>query len=372
MRNKPVYVTQPFLPPLEEFYPYLEEIWENKILTNNGPFHEAFEEALADYLGVKHVTLFSNGTIALLAALKVLDVTGDVITTPYSFVATSHALRWNNVDPIFVDINPATLNLDSKLLEAAKSASTSAILPVHCYGTPCDVERIQKYAQENNLKVIYDAAHAFGVEHKGESLMRHGDVSVLSFHATKVFNTFEGGAVICQSADTKQRLNDLKNFGFQDEVTVNAVGINGKMNEITAAFGLLQLKYIDEVIEKRRRIESLYRERLFNIKGIQLLGNGLPKGGNSSYFPIFVTAEYPISRDMLYYGLKECGFNGRRYFYPLISEMPMYCGFPSSNPNNLPVASRISRQVICLPIFPALLAEQVESICDFIVKASHA
>jgi dTDP-4-amino-4,6-dideoxygalactose transaminase len=258
MSDKPIFVTQPYLPPLEEFTPYLEKIWENKQLTNNGPFHQQLEKALCEYLGVEHLALFVNGTIGLLTALQALRITGEVITTPYSFVATSHSLLWNDIKPVFVDIDPATCNLDPEKIEAAITPQTTAIMPVHCYGTPCDVERIERIADTYGLKVIYDAAHTFGVKYKGESLLKHGDLSVLSFHATKVFNTLEGGAIVCPDAKTKQRIDYLKNFGFANEVTVVAPGINGKMNEISAAFGLLQLNHIDEALERRRAIESRY------------------------------------------------------------------------------------------------------------------
>src|SRR5664280_642106 len=267
----PIYVTQPLLPPLEEFIPYLQEIWDNKILTNGGPFHQQLEQALCDYLGCKHLALFTNGTLALVTALQALRITGDVITTPFSFVATAHSLLWNGIKPVFVDIDPETFNLDPEKIEAAITPHTTAIMPVHVYGKPCDVEKIQKIADTYGLKVIYDAAHAFGVNYKGESLLKHGDLSILSFHATKVFNTFEGGAIICPDAKTKKRIDDLKNFGFADEVTVIAPGINGKMNEVQAAFGLLQLKYIDHAIARRQAIDARYRDLLSEVVGITCL-----------------------------------------------------------------------------------------------------
>jgi dTDP-4-amino-4,6-dideoxygalactose transaminase len=288
MINKPITVTQPHLPPLEEFIPYLEQIWDNKILTNNGPFHQQLEQALCDYLGVEHLALFTNGTIALVTALQALRITGEVITTPYSFVATSHSLLWNNLSPVFVDIDPNTCNLDPAKLEEAITPQTTAILPVHCYGNPCEVESIQKIADTYGLKVIYDAAHAFGVHYKGQSLLTHGDLSVLSFHATKVFNTFEGGAIVCRDAKTKQRIDYLKNFGFAGEVTVMAPGINGKMSEVNAAFGLLQLQYIDKALARRKEIEARYREALAGVLGISLLPLPQDTIGNGSYFPILV------------------------------------------------------------------------------------
>jgi dTDP-4-amino-4,6-dideoxygalactose transaminase len=369
MSNKPVYVTQPSLPPLEEFIPYLEQIWANKQLTNNGPFHQKLEKALCDYLGVEHLALFTNGTIALVTALQALRITGEVITTPYSFVATSHSLVWNNIKPVFVDIDPRTCNLDPDRIEAAITPQTTAILPVHCYGNPCDVARIQKIADTYGLKVIYDAAHAFGVRYKGESLLRHGDLSVLSFHATKVFNTFEGGAIVCPDAKTKQRIDYLKNFGFADEVTVVAPGINGKMNEVQAAFGLLQLQHIDVALQRRLEIEARYHAALADVPGISLLPPPPDTQGNASYFPILVGAGYPLSRDDLYQKMKAAGIHGRRYFYPLISDMPMYRGLTSAQPENLKHAHQIADRVICLPIYPSLLDEQVDAVAALIAKA---
>ena len=366
MSNNPIYITQPYLPPLEEFIPYLEQIWENKRLTNNGPFHRQLEQALCEYLGVEHLALFTNGTIALVTALQALRITGEVITTPYSFVATSHSLLWNNIKPVFVDIDPNTCNLDPGRIEEAITPQTTAILPVHCYGNPCDVERIQQIADTYGLKVIYDAAHAFSVEYKGESLLRHGDLSVLSFHATKVFNTFEGGAIVCPDAKTKQRIDYLKNFGFADEVTVVAPGINGKMNEVSAAIGLLQLKHIDKALLRRKQIESRYREALADVPDISLSPIPPDTNGNASYLPIFVGDAYPLSRDALYQKLKVAGINGRRYFYPLISDMPMYRGLPSSKAENLVAARSAAEGVICLPIYPSLQDQQVDTVATMI------
>jgi dTDP-4-amino-4,6-dideoxygalactose transaminase len=354
MADKPIFVTQPSLPPLEEFIPYLEKIWERKILTNNGPFHAELEAALCEYLGVDHLALFTNGTIALVTALQALRVTGEVITTPYSFAATAHSLVWNGIEPVFVDIDPVSFNLDPARIEEAITPDTTAIMPVHCYGNPSAVEKIQRIADTFGLKVIYDAAHAFGVKYKGESLLRHGDLSVLSFHATKVFNTFEGGAIICPDAKTKQRIDYLKNFGFVDEVTVTAPGINGKMSEVNAAFGLVQLKHVDAAIARRKSIESMYREGLRGIKGISMAAIPEETQGNAAYFPVLVGDDYPLSRDELYRKLKDAGIHGRRYFYPLISEMPIYRGLESSRPANLPVATDVAARVICLPIYPAL------------------
>lgn len=367
--NKPIYVTQPYLPPLEDFVPYLQEIWGNKILTNGGPFHQQLEAALCDYLGVKHLALFSNGTLGLVTALQALRVTGEVITTPYSFVATAHSLLWNGIKPVFVDVSPDSLNLDPSKIEAAITPHTTAIMPVHCYGHPCDVAAIQKIADNYNLRVIYDAAHAFGVQDEGGSVLRHGDLSVLSFHATKVFNTFEGGAIICPDAKTKQRIDHLKNFGFVDEVTVVAPGINGKMSEINAAFGMLQLKYIDIALQQRSVIDANYRKQLNGVKGIECLPNAGQKTSNYSYFPILVRSVYPLSRDALYQKLKDQGIYARRYFYPLISDFPMYRGLPSARHDNLPVAARASAQVLCLPIYPELTIDDQQRVINQIFES---
>lgn len=363
---KNVYVTQPYMPPLEEFLPYLEQIWESKWLTNGGPFHQELEKKLADYLGIEHLALFANGTLALVTALQALRITGEVITTPFSFVATAHSLLWNGIKPVFVDIHPETFNLDPEKIEAAITPHTTAILPVHVYGHPCDVERIQKIADTYGLKVIYDAAHAFGVNYKGESLLKHGDLSILSFHATKVFNTFEGGAIICPDAKIKKRIDDLKNFGYAGEVTVVATGINAKMNEMQAAFGLLQLKHIDKALEKRHVIDVLYREELSSVSGITCLS--LPENTkyNYSYFPVVIEKDYPISREELYKKLRSCGIYARLYFYPLISEFPMYRGLPSAAQSNLPVARNVADHVLCLPIYPDLENESIERITSII------
>ncbi|TAN78062.1 MAG: DegT/DnrJ/EryC1/StrS family aminotransferase [Gallionella sp.] len=362
----PIYVTQPALPPLEEFIPYLQQIWDNKRLTNNGPFHQQLEQALCDYLGVKHIALFANGTLALVTALQAMRIRGEVITTPYSFVATAHSLLWNGIKPVFVDIDPATFNLDPDRIAAAITAETAAIMPVHCYGHPCDVGRIQEIADNYGLKVIYDAAHAFGVRDHAGSVLNHGDLSVLSFHATKVFNTFEGGAIVCPDARSKRHIDHLKNFGFVDEVTVVAPGINGKMSEINAAFGLLQLKGIDGALQKRKAIDARYRAGLGGVKGINCLPDAGEKVANYAYFPILVQPEYPLSRDALYRKLHDNGIYARRYFYPLISDFPMYRGMPSAAHSNLPVARKVAEQVICLPIYPVLPNEHVDLIIGLI------
>lgn len=366
MSIKPIPVTQPYLPSLEEFIPYLEQIWDNRWLTNNGPFHQQLETALCEYLGIDHIALFTNGTIALITALQALRITGEVITTPYSFVATSHSLLWNGLKPVFTDIDPHTFNLDPGKIEAAITPQTTAIMPVHCYANPCNVETIQKIADNYGLRVIYDAAHAFGVNYKGHSLLKHGDLSVLSFHATKVFNTFEGGAIVCPDAKTKQRIDYLKNFGFADEVTVTAPGINGKMSEINAAFGLLQLKHIDYAIAQREMLDKNYREALEDVKGIAIPSLSADATSNYSYFPVLIEQDYPLTRDELYQKLKENGVLSRRYFYPLISDMPMYRGIASATATNLPQAKAIAEKVLCLPIFSELTIEKQAKIIELL------
>ncbi|WP_312074562.1 DegT/DnrJ/EryC1/StrS family aminotransferase [Atlantibacter sp.] len=364
--KKAIYVTSPLLPPLEEFTPYLEKIWRNKHLTNAGPFHQQLEQALADYLGIKHLCLFSNGTLALLTALQALRITGEVITTPYSFVATSHTLLWNGLTPVFVDIDPVTCNLDAEKIEQAITPRTSAILPVHCYGVPCNVDRIQQIADIYGLKVIYDAAHAFGVKQHGRTVLEHGDLSILSFHATKVFNTIEGGAIICNDAKMKKRIDYLKNFGFADETTIVATGINGKMNEVQAAFGLLQLKHIDTALEKRAALDSRYRELLVDVPGIDLISAPKETEWNHAYFPIRINDAYPLTRDQLYALLKQNNIMSRRYFYPLISSFPMYRELSSATQSLLPVANQVANEILCLPIYPDLDHKEVEEIVNII------
>lgn len=378
--RKPVYVTQPELPPLEEFMPYLQKIWDGRQLTNGGPFHAAFEAALCEHLGVRHISLFTNATIALVTALQSLRVTGEVITTPYSFVATAHSAMWNGIKPVFVDVDPVTLNLDPARIEAAITPQTTAILPVHCYGTPCDVDAIQRIADDYNLKVIYDAAHAFGVQRldagQRRSVLDYGDLSVLSFHATKVFNTFEGGAIICPDAKTKQRIDHLKNFGFVNETTVVAIGINGKMSEFNAALGLLQLKHVDAHIARRGGIERRYRALLQGVPGVRFLERPADATPNHSYMPILVGPEHAAGRDGLYHALRAEDVMARRYFHPLISDFPMYRGLPSADPRGLPVARAASEQVICLPIYPSLADEDIERIAAIVrstgVSAANA
>ena len=369
MNNKPIYVTQPSLPSLEEYTDYLKKIWESKRLTNNGPFHQQFEKELADYLGVKYLSLFVNGTLALVTALQALRIAGEVITTPFSFVATTHSLWWNNIKPVFVDIEPDYFTLDPEKIEAAITPQTTAILPVHVYGNPCKIDEIQKIADIYGLKVIYDAAHVFGVRIKGNSILNFGDLSVLSFHATKVFNTFEGGAIICHDENTKKRIDHLKNFGFAGETTVIAPGINAKMNELQAAFGLIQLKHIDEYISRRKEIAELYRKELSGVKGIRVLYDIEGVDHSYTYFPVLVDENlYGESRDDLYERLKKNNIYGRRYFYPLISQFPTYRGLPSSKPENLPIASNIADHVICLPIYPDLKGVDIDKILSVIIR----
>jgi dTDP-4-amino-4,6-dideoxygalactose transaminase len=366
-KNKRIYVSQPSLPPLEDFIPYLKEIWSSKILTNGGPYHQELERALCEYLQVQHISLFTNGTIALITALQALGIKGEVITTPYSFVATSHSLLWNNIKPIFVDIDSKTFNIDPSKIEAAITPETSAILAVHCYGHPCNTEAIQNIADANNLKVIYDAAHAFGVQCDCRSILNHGDLSILSFHATKVFNTFEGGAIISKNLEMKQNIDRLKNFGFVDELTVVNSGINGKMSEFNAALGLLQLKYIDSEILKRKLIDSKYRDKLKDIKGIDCISN-FAKKSNYSYFPIIINDDYSLTRDQLYDKLKRNNIYSRRYFYPLISDFPMYKEYESAQHSNLRIASKVAPKILCLPIYSNLKMEDQQRIVDLIRK----
>ena len=365
--NKKITVTQPFLPPLEEYSPYLQQIWEKKHITNRGPFHEELEEKLCDYLGVKYISLFANGTIALLVAIKSLELKGEIITTPYSFVASSHAIMWNEINPIFIDIKSNICNLNPDLIENAITDNTSAILPVHVYGNPCETKKIKDIVTKHNLQIIYDAAHAFGVKVNGGSIMNFGDLSVLSFHATKVFNTCEGGAIVSHTAEMKKKIDDLKNFGFQDEITVEGIGINGKMNDLQAAMGLLQLKYIDSAIEKRKKITEIYREGLKEVDGIRFLDEMDGVKHNYAYFPVFINEmEYGMSRDEVYEELNNHNIYCRRYFYPLISNFSVYKGLPSALAKNLPVAKQISREVICLPIYPDLDHGDVERVIEIL------
>lgn len=369
MSEKKIYVTNPFLPPLEEFLPYLEQIWEKKWLTNNGEFHRRLEEELADFLGVKHLCLFTNGTLALIVALQALRITGEVITTPFSFVATTHALWWNNIHPVFADIDPDFFNLDPKKVEAAITPRTTAILPVHVYGNPCPVDQYQQLADKYGLKIIYDAAHAFGVKKDGMSVLNFGDLSILSFHATKVFHTFEGGAIICHDEKMKKRIDYLKNFGFANEVTVVQPGINAKMNEFQAAMGLLNLKYVDRVVAARKQVAEFYRNRLKDIPGITILQDIPGVEHNYAYFPMLVDADkFGKSREELYQQFRANNILVRRYFYPLISNLPIYQALPSATKENLPVANRIAEKVLCLPIYHELNQDELETIVSIIEK----
>lgn len=370
MNKDIITVTSPLLPSLDEFTESLKEIWESKWITNNGQFHQKLEAALAEYLKVPYVSLFTNGTLPLLTALQALRITGEVITTPYSFVATTHALWWNGIKPVFVDIDPSTGNIDPQKIEAAITPRTTAILPVHVYGKPCDTETIQAIADKYGLKVIYDAAHAFGVKVNGESLLNAGDMSTLSFHATKVFNTIEGGAMVMHDEKTKQRIDYLKNFGFANEVEVVGPGINSKMDEIRSAYGLLNLKQVDAAIAARQKVAVAYRNALQNVDGISFWDDMPGVRHNYSYFPIFVDAKkYGMTRDELYIKMKDQGVWGRRYFYPLISEFSTYRGLESSRPENLPNAHMMADKVICLPMHHALTEEEIDKIIMVISKS---
>jgi len=359
-----IYVTQPYLPELEDFIPYLEEIWKNKILTNGGPLHQKLEKELENYLDVPYVTLFNNGTSALITAIQALNLNkGQVITTPYSFVATAHSILWNNLEPVFVDIENDSPNIDVSKIEASITKDTVAILAVHCYGIPCDIEGIDVLSKKYNLKVIYDAAHAFGVNVKNKSILGFGDLSVVSFHATKVFNTFEGGAIICDTKEMKERLVQLKNFGIINEVNIDEVASNGKLSEIHAAMGLLQLKSFSDILFARKKIDDFYRNSILGkINGIQCIDRSEVSQDNYSYFPVIVTSEYPLTRDELYEKLKSSGFLARKYFYPLISDFNVYNKYRTSTPH----ASKLADSVLCLPFYPNLSLDICQQIIDVI------
>jgi dTDP-4-amino-4,6-dideoxygalactose transaminase len=363
MRDKPIYVTEPAMPALQDFLPYLESIWAKKWLTNKGEFHQQFEQELANFLGVEHVNLFTNGTLALLLAIQALALTGEVITTPYSFVATTHALYWNGLTPVFVDIDPFSFNLDPEKIETAITEKTSAILPVHVYGVPANIERIEAIAKQYNLKVIYDAAHAFAVRENGRSILENGDISILSFHATKVFQTFEGGATVCATPELKKKIDLFKNFGFTSEVTVEGPGINAKMSEYQAAFGLLQLRGVENEIRQRRRVAKQYYDRLADVSGLSMPSIPESLNYNHAYFPVLIDAEkFGSSRDDLYSYLKQKNIYSRRYFYPLISEFAPYKLADSARAENLPVAHSVSSKILCLPIYGNLSDADVEEI----------
>jgi len=368
-RDNLITVTSPLLPDLEEFTRSLEQIWKNRWITNNGPFHQQLEQDLQDYLKVDYLSLFTNGTLPLITALQALQVEGEVITTPFSFVATTHSLWWNGIKPVFVDIDPYTCNLDPDKIEAAITPRTSAIMPVHVYGIPCDTERIQQIADRHGLKVIYDAAHAFGVEVNGKSLLKAGDLSTLSFHATKIYNTIEGGAMVMHDKKTKEHIDQLKNFGFIGETEVIAPGINSKMDEMRAAYGIINLKQVDKAIAMRRKIALLYREHLRDIPGISWIDDMPGVKHNYAYFPIFVDAdEYGMTRDELYEKMKKQNVFGRRYFYPLISNLSIYNHLESADPANLPIANQKANTVICLPMYVGLTEQQIEKIVNQIKK----
>lgn len=382
MNKEVITVTSPLLPNLDEFNELLKHIWESKWITNMGQFHKQLEQALAEYLHVPYVCLFTNGTLPLMTALQALRITGEVITTPYSFVATTHSIWWNGCKPVFVDIDPATGNMDPEKIEAAITPATTCIMPVHCYGKPCDTKRIQEIADKYGLKVIYDAAHAFGVEVPAEQygldaydekglagIMNAGDMSTLSFHATKVYNTIEGGALVVHDEKTKKRIDNLKNFGITDEVTVVAPGINGKMDEMRSAYGLLNLKQVDGAIEKRHQVAIRYREALRGIPGISFWDDMPGVRHNYSYFPIFIDGkQFGMSRDEMYFKMMEQGVLSRRYFYPLISNFPTYRGLPTAKKENLPLGNKMAEEVLCLPMHHALSEEDLNRIINLIVK----
>ena len=369
MESNNITVTSPLLPDLGEFNLLLQDIWNSKWVTNNGKYHQQLEKAVCEYLKVPYISLFTNGTLPLLTALQALRITGEVITTPYSFVATTHSIWWNGCKPVFVDIDPATGNIDPDKIEAAITPKTTAIMPVHVYGKPCDVRRIKDIADKYGLKVIYDAAHAFGVEVDGESILTAGDMSTLSFHATKVYNTLEGGALVMHDEETKRRIDYLKNFGFAGETTVVAPGINSKVDEVRAAYGILNLKQVDHAIEARHQVAIRYREALRHVDGITFMDDMPGVRHNYSYFPIFIDAEkYGMTRDELYFKMKEQGVLGRRYFYPLISEFSTYRGLPSAAPENLPNAHKMADSVICLPMHHELHNENIDRILKIIMQ----
>lgn len=370
MENKEqITVTSPLLPDLDEFNSLLKEVWANKWITNNGSFHKRLEAALCEYLKVPYISLFTNGTLPLITALQALRITGEVITTPYSFVATTHSLWWNGIKPVFVDIDPATGNIDPDKIEAAITPKTTAIMPVHVYGKPCRTSEIKEIADKYGLKVIYDAAHAFGVEVNGKSILNEGDLSTLSFHATKVYNTIEGGALVMHDAETKKRIDYLKNFGFANEVTVVAPGINSKMDEVRSAYGLLNLKQVDKAIEARHHVAVMYRDALRDVEGITFFDDMPGVKHNYSYFPIFIDSEkYRMTRDELYFKMKEKNVLGRRYFYPLISTFSTYRGLESARPENLPNAHKMADSVLCLPMHHALSNENIKKITDIIKR----
>jgi len=368
--EKDIFLTRPILPPLEDLIPHLQQIWGSRFLTNGAQYHQEFEHALCEFLGVKYCSLFCNGTTALLTAFQALSIKGEVITTPFSFAATSHAILWNRSTPIFCDIDPKTFNIDVNKIEPLITPKTTAIVPVHIYGNPCNLNKLQEIADAYNLRLIYDAAQAFGVKKNGTSILNYGDLSILSFHATKVFNTFEGGAIICSDSKTKEHIDYLKNFGFANEETVILPGLNGKMNEFSAALGLLQLNHIDDAIQARKNIYQNYATSLKDIAGLGYLPEIENVEHNYSYFPITVDENiFPQSRDELYATLKQHKVHARKYFSPLISQFSSYCDHPSASPNNLPIAEHVAKQVLCLPIYPELEKSGQDMIIDIVLNS---
>ncbi|MCB0401984.1 MAG: DegT/DnrJ/EryC1/StrS family aminotransferase [Flavobacteriales bacterium] len=363
---KKIFVTKPSLPPKDQFYQLIDEIWESEYITNDGDFHKKLEKALSEYLEVDHISVFSNGTLALITALQALNIKGEVITTPYSFVATTNSLIWNGITPVFADIDEHSCNMSVDAVEKAITPQTTALMPVHVYGTPCDMEGMEALAKKHNLKIIYDAAHAFGVKYNGQSILNYGDLSILSFHATKVYNTIEGGAIISHSAEMKTKIDNLKNFGITDELTVVDSGINAKMNEVQAAYGLLNLKYIDENIRLRKEAHDYYASQLKDVPGLNLLDISSIENYNYGYFPVFVGENYPVNRDQLYDILMKAGIYSRRYFYPLISDFPIYASIPSANRSNLPHAVKLTESVLCLPLYAKLDRSTIDRIVDVV------
>lgn len=368
--QKPITVTSPLLPPLEEFTELLQDIWQRKWLTNNGHYHKLLEEALADYLGVPYLSLFTNGTLPLITALQALNLThGEVITTPYSFVATTHALIWNGLTPVFADVDPVWGNLDPAAVEACITERTVAIMPVHVYGTPCDTAALQHIADKHGLKIIYDAAHAFGVKQNGNSVLQAGDMSTLSFHATKVYNTVEGGALVCHSAEMKRHIDQLRNFGFTGETEVEAAGINSKMDEIRASYGLLNLRQVDAAIAARKGIAESYRAALAHVPGIRCLHDIPGVQHNYAYFPIYIdAAAYGRTRDELYFSLREHGIFARRYFYPVIPDFSIYANSLSAKAAHIPHARALAASVICLPMYTELSGQEMTRIINAIMQ----
>tara|TARA_Y100001968_G_C19370115_1_gene724672 strand:+ start:98 stop:1219 length:1122 start_codon:yes stop_codon:yes gene_type:complete len=365
MQKDNIYVTKPDLPPLEELYPFLQDIWDSKQLTNCGLFHKKLEKVLCQYLNVEFISLVSSGTTALLAALNTIeDKRGDIITTPFSFVATSHAIKLLGFKPKFVDIEYETLNISPSLIEESIDDTTKGIVPVHCFGNSCKTKEINQISEKHKLPLIYDAAQAFGSKIRFQNIFLQGDLSIISFHATKVFTTLEGGAIISKTKAQKEKIDKFINFGFVNETTIDSIGINGKLNEISSLVGLKQLKYIKENIEKRKKIYNKYFQAFKEVKGIQLIRRLKNNISNNSYFPILINKDFPINRDKLYDYLKEKKIITRKYFYPLISNLTMYKDSKSASPENLPIANLVSEQILCLPIYASLKDEEQEYVIN--------